>query len=133
MKKLEEFVNEKLKISKDAIINEITYESFMGEFQKLKNPDIYFGNYVNYFNGDYPKFQSWPGMNNAYRKLVGKKLKSIYTVMNIASRKELHVDLVRRVDGTTGIIIENTSDLYNFLGEEQVLKIYDIVKTLPHI
>ena len=132
MRKLEEFVNEKLKVSKDAVTDEITYETFMEELQKLKNPDIYFGNYVNDFNGDYPKFQSWSGMNNAYRKLVGKKLKSIYTVRNIAGRKELHVDLVRRVAGTTGVIIENTSDLYNFLGEDQVLKIYDIIKILPH-
>lgn len=133
MKTIEKFINEKLKISKDAIINEITYESFMEEFQKLQNPDIYFGNYYEVFNNDYPKFQEWPGMNYAYRKCVGKKLKSIYTVRNIAGRKELHVDFVRRINGTTGVIIETTTDLYNFLGEEQVLKIYDIIKTLPHI
>lgn len=133
MKPIEKFINEKLKISKDAIINEITYESFMEELQKLKNPDIYFGNFYDKFNGDYPKFQEWPGMNYAYRKCVGKKLKSIYTVRNIAGRKELHVDFVRRINGTTGVIIETTTDLYNFLGEEQVLKIYDIIKTLPHI
>ena len=129
MKTIEKFINEKLKISKDAIINEITYESFMEEFQKLQNPDIYFGNYYEVFNNDYPKFQEWPGMNNAYRKCVGKKLKSIYIVRNIAGRKELHVDFVRRVNGTTtGIIIETTKDLYNFLGEEQVLEIYNIIK-----
>ena len=128
MKTIEKFINEKLKISKDAIINEITYESFMEEFQKLKNPAINFADYIEVFNGDYPKFQSWDGMNNAYRKCVGKKLKNMYIVTNIAGRKELHADFTRMVNSTKGIIIETTKDLYNFLGEEQVFEIYNIIK-----
>lgn len=128
MRKLEEFVNEKLKVSKDTVIDEITYETFMEEFQKMKNPAINFSDYNENFNGDYPKFQSWDGMNNAYRKLVGKKLKNMYIVTNIAGRKELHADFTRRVNSTNGIIIETTKDLYNFLGEEQVLEIYNIIK-----
>ena len=128
MKTIEKFINEKLKISKDAIINEITYESFMEEFQKLKNPAINFADYIEVFNGDYPKFQSWDGMNNAYTCLVGKKLKNMYIVTNIAGRKELHADFTRIVKSTKGIIIETTKDLYNFLGEEQVFEIYNIIK-----
>jgi hypothetical protein len=128
MKKLEEFVNEKLKVSKDVVIDEITYETFMEEFQKMKNPAINFSDYNENFNGDYPKFQSWDGMNNAYRKCVGKKLKNMYIVTNIAGRKELHADFTRIVNSTKGIIIETTKDLYNFLGEEQVFEIYNIIK-----
>ena len=128
MRKLEEFVNEKLKVSKDAVTDEITYETFMEEFQKLKNPAINFSDYNETFNGDYPKFQSWDGMNNAYRKCVGKKLKNMYIVTNIAGRKELHADFTRMVNSTKGIIIETTKDLYNFLGEEQVFEIYNIIK-----
>lgn len=127
MRKLEEFVNEKLKVSKDIVTDEITYETFMKEFQKLNNPDIHFGNHTDHFNGDYPKFQAWPGMNNAYRKCVGKKLKNIY-ILNTATKTELHVNFMRQVNGTYGIIIETTDDLYNFLGEEQVLEIYNIIK-----
>ena len=123
MKKLEEFVNEKLKIS----TNEITYEMFMEEFQRLNNPDIYFGNHFEMFDDDYPKFQSWYGMNKAYTKCVGKKIKRIY-IRNTAASKELHVDFLRQVNGTYGIIIETTDDLYNFLGKEQVLAIYNIIK-----
>ena len=52
-------------------------------------------------------------MNNAYAKCVGKKFKSIHIVTNIAGRKELHAEFTRRINGTTGIIIENTKDLYN--------------------
>lgn len=128
MRKLEEFVNEKLKVSKDTVIDEITYETFMEEFQKLKNPAINFADYIEVFNGDYPKFQAWDGMNNAYRKCVGKKFKSMHIVTNIAGRKELHAEFTRGIDGTTGIIIETTKDLYNFLGEEQVLEIHNIIK-----
>ena len=128
MKKLEEFVNEKLKVSKDVVTDEITYETFMEEFQKMKNPAINFSDYNENFNGDYPKFQSWDGMNNAYTCLVGKKLKNMYIVTNIAGRKELHADFTRIVKSTKGIIIETTKDLYNFLGEEQVFEIYNIIK-----
>ena len=128
MRKLEEFVNEKLKVSKNVVTDEITYETFMEEFQKLKNPAINFADYIEVFNGDYPKFQSWDGMNNAYRKCVGKKLKNMYIVTNIAGRKELHADFTRIVKSTKGIIIETTKDLYNFLGEEQVFEIYNIIK-----
>ena len=128
MRKLEEFVNEKLKVSKDMVTDEITYAMFMEEFQKLKNPAINFLDYNENFNGDYPKFQSWDGMNNAYRKCVGKKLKNMYIVTNIAGRKELHADFTRIVNSTKGIIIETTKDLYNFLGEEQVFEIYNIIK-----
>ena len=128
MRKLEEFVHEKLKVSKNVVTDEITYETFMEEFQKLKNPAINFADYIEVFNGDYPKFQSWDGMNNAYRKCVGKKLKNMYIVTNIAGRKELHTDFTRMVNSTKGIIIETTKDLYNFLGEEQVFEIYNIIK-----
>jgi hypothetical protein len=67
-------------------------------------------------------------MNNAYRKCVGKKLKNMYIVTNTAGRKELHADFTRIVNSTKGIIIETTKDLYNFLGEEQVFEIYNIIK-----
>ena len=127
MKTLENFINEKLRISKNTIADEITYEKFMEEFQKLNNPDIYFGNYFDTFDDDYPKFQSWDGMNNAYKKCVGKKFKNMY-ILNTIAKKELHADFVQRINGTKGIIIETTNGLYNFLGEEQVLKIYNIIK-----
>ncbi len=121
-------INEKLRISKNTVADELTYEKFMEEFQRMKNPSIHFEYYVDSFNGDYPKFQSWDGMNIAYRTCVGKKLKTMHIVTNIAGRKELHVEFTRRINGTTGIIIENTNDLYNFLGEEQVFEIYNIIK-----
>ena len=41
MKALENFINEKLRISKNTLADELTYEKFMEEFQKLKNPTIY--------------------------------------------------------------------------------------------
>lgn len=127
MKALENFINEKLRISKNTLADEITYEKFMEEFQKLNNPDIHFSNHTEMFDDDYPKFQSWYGMNKAYTKCVGKKFKNIY-IRNTIAGKELHVNFIRQINGTYGIIIENTDDLYNFLGEKQVLAIYNIIK-----
>ena len=34
------------------------------------------------------------------------------------------------VDGTTGIAITNTNELYNYLGAEQVYTLYDLIKEL---
>jgi hypothetical protein len=127
MKALENFINEKLRISKNTLADEITYEKFMEEFQKLNNPDIHFRNHTDHFNGDYPKFRTWPGMHEAYKKCVGKKFKNMY-ILNTIVGKELHVNFIRSVNGTIGIIIQNTDDLYNFLGEEQLLEIYNIIK-----
>lgn len=122
-------VMEKLKVSKNSY-EDITYEKFMEEFQNMKNPTIYFENHLDLIGGDYPTFKSYPGMNVAYNKCVGKKFKSMQLVTNIKGKIELHLNFKRIINGTTGIIIENNNDLYKFLGEEQVLALYNLIKDL---
>lgn len=122
-------IMEKLKVSKNSC-EDITYEKFVDEFQNMKNPTIYFENHLDLIGGDYPTFKSYPGMNVAYNKCVGKKFKSMYLVTNIKSQIELHFDFKRTINGTTGIIISNTNELYNILGDEQVLTLYTLIKDL---
>ena len=96
----------------------------------MKNPTIYFEPYLNLIGGDYPTFKSYPGMHFAYNKCVGKKFKSMYLVTNIKGEIELHFNFKRSINSTTGIIITNTDDLYKYLGDDQVLTLYNLIKEL---
>ena len=120
-------VTEKLKVSKNGY-KDITYETFIDEFQKMDNPDIHFDRYLDLIGGDYPTFKPYSGMSVDYNKFVGKKFKSMY--LGIKNGKiELHLNF-RYDNGTTGIIITNTDELYNYLGAEQVYTLYDLIKEI---
>ena len=121
-------VTEKLKVSKTPY-EDITYEKFIDEFQKMDNPDIHFGSYLDLIGGDYPTFKPYPGMSAVYSKYAGKKYKSMY--LGIKQGKiELHLNFRYATNGTTGFIISNTEELYNCLGTEQVYTLYDLIKEL---
>ena len=120
-------VTEKLKVSKNEY-EDITYETFIDEFQKMNNPDIHFGSYLDLIGGDYPTFKPYPGMSIDYNKFVGKKFKSMH--LGIKNGKiELHLNF-RFIDDTASFIITNTEELYNYLGAEQVYTLYDLIKEL---
>ena len=122
-------VTEKLKVSKTPY-EDITFEKFIDEFQKMNNPTIYFERYLDLIDNDYPSFKSYPGMSTEYNNLVGKKFKYMYLVRNTNGQIELQLGFKLSVDGTTGIAITNTDELYNYLGAEQVYTLYDLIKEL---
>ena len=122
-------VTEKLKVTKTPY-EDITFEKFIGEFQKMNNPTIYFERYLDLIDNDYPSFKSYPGMSTEYNNRVGKKFKYMYLVRNTNGQIELQLGFKRSVDGTTGIAITNTDELYNYLGAEQVYTLYDLIKEL---
>ena len=122
-------VTEKLKVTKTPY-EDITFEKFIGEFQKMNNPTIYFERYLDLIDNDYPSFKSYPGMSIEYNNCVGKKFKYMYLVRNTNGQIELQLGFKRSVDGTTGIAITNTDELYNYLGAEQVYTLYDLIKEL---
>ena len=122
-------VTEKLKVSKTPF-EDITFKKFIDEFQKMNNPTIYFERYLDLIDNDYPSFKSYPGMSVEYNNRVGKKFKYMYLVRNTNGQIELQLGFKRSVDGTTGIAITNTDELYNYLGAEQVYTLYDLIKEL---
>ena len=122
-------VTEKLKVTKTPY-EDITFEKFIDEFQKMNNPTIYFERYLDLIDNDYPSFKSYPGMSAEYNNCVGKKFKYMYLVRNTNGQIELQLGFKRSVDGTTGIAITNTDELYNYLGAEQVYTLYDLIKEL---
>ena len=54
-------VTEKLRVTKKSY-EDITFEKFIDEFQKMNNPTIYFDRHLELIGGDYPTFTSYPGM-----------------------------------------------------------------------
>ena len=122
-------VTEKLKVTKTPY-EDITFEKFIDEFQKMNNPTIYFERYLDLIDNDYPSFKSYPGMSAEYNNCVGKKFKYMYLVRNTNGQIELQLGFKRSVDGITGIAVTNTDELYNYLGAEQVYTLYDLIKEL---
>lgn len=129
MKNLKDLIVEKLKGShKSASNNDVTYEMFIDVFQDLRTHTIYFENHLGLMGGDYPTFTAYPGMSSEYDKCVGKKFKSMTLERNSKNQMELHLNFKRSVGSITDIVITNTDDLYNCLGDDQVLILYDLIK-----
>ena len=108
--------------------NTITYKKFINEFQNLSSHTIYFEDSLGLIGGDYPTFKSYPGMSADYDKCVGKKFKSMTLERNSKNQMELHLNFKRSVGSITDIVITNTDDLYNCLGDEQVSILYDLIE-----
>ena len=108
--------------------NTITYEKFIGKFQDLGTHTIYFEDRLELIGGDYPTFKSYPGMSADYDKCVGKEFKSMTLERNSKNQMELHLNFKRSVGSITDIVITNTDDLYNCLGDEQVSILYDLIE-----
>ena len=129
MKNLKDLILEKLKRSHEyASNNDVTYKKFIDIFQDLGNHTIYFEDRLEFIGGDYPTFKAYPGMSADYDKCVGKKFKSMTLERNSKNQIELHLNFKRSVGSITDIVITNTDDLYNYLGDEQVLMLYDLIE-----
>ena len=129
MKNLKDLILEKLKRSHEyASNNDVTYEKFIDVFQDLGNHTIYFENHLGLIGDDYPTFNGYPGMDAALNKCVGKKFKSMTLERNSKNQLELHLNFKRSIGNITNIVITNTDELYNYLGDDQVSILYDLIK-----
>ena len=108
--------------------NTITYEKFIGKLRDLGTHTIYLEDRLELIGGDYPTFKSYPGMSADYDKCVGKEFKSMTLERNSKNQMELHLNFKRSVGSITDIVITNTDDLYNCLGDEQVSILYDLIE-----
>ena len=67
-------------------------------------------------------------MSTDYNKCVGKEFKSMTLERDSKNQMELHLNFKRSVGNITDIVITNTDDLYNCLGDEQVSALYDLIE-----
>ena len=124
-------VTEKLRVTKKSY-EDITFEKFIDEFQKMNNPTIYFDRHLELIGGDYPTFRSYPGMSAMYNKCVGKKFKNMYLVRS-KGQIQVHLDFKRSIGNINNIIITNTDELSNYLGDDQVSILYNLIKDIVDV
>ena len=137
MKRFTEFINEKLKVSKNSIYD-ITLESLIKALNDYKDRKRYaYSVYISLkaIFKEYPVVLQYHG---AYKdqNIVGSRMKGIQLITyNNPSFRNIMKDgkdgiLIYFNDGIENSVkIENAEELYDIFGEEALNKIYDYIIT----
>ena len=139
MKRFTEFINEKLKVSKNYF-SDITLESLIKALNDYKDRKHYeYALYIdlNAIFKEYPVVLQYHGTYKD-QNIVGEKMKGIQLITyNITYNNPSFRGIMK--DGKDGIFIhfvsikgvslkiENTEELYDIFGDEAVNKIYDYI------
>ena len=132
MRRITEFINEKLKVSKTPIFD-ITLESLIKALKNYKDRKHY--EYAVYIDlkeifEEYPIVLQYYGQHTGIK---GKEIIAMQFIQYIRAYKNYLKDGKDGVflyfnDGTDDSVkIENTKELYDIFGEEAVNKIYDYI------
>ena len=132
MRRITEFINEKLKVSKTPIFD-ITLESLIKALKNYKDRKHY--EYAVYIDlkeifEEYPVVLQYHGH---YTDIKGKKIIAMQFIQYIRAYRNYMNDgkdgvFIYFNDGTDDSVkIENTKELYDIFGEEAVNKIYDYI------
>ena len=131
MRRITEFINEKLKVSKTPI-SDITLESLINALKDYKERKHIVTVYLDLKEilEEYPEVLQYHG-TYTNENIVGEKMRAIgYSTItkDIGNLVFLYFD--RRIGGSiSSIRILNTDDLYDIFGEEALNKIYDYIIT----
>ena len=135
MKRFTEFINEKLKVSKNYF-SDITLESLIKALNDYKDRKHYeYALYIdlNAIFEEYPVVLQYHGTYNN-QNIVGDKIKGIQLITyNNPSFRNFTKDgkdaIFMYFDKIKGVSlkIENTEELYDIFGEEVLTKIYDYI------
>ena len=135
MRRISEFINEKLKVSKNYF-SDITLESLLKALKDYKDRKHYeYALYIdlNAIFEEYPVVLQYHGTYKD-QNIVGDKIKGIQLITyNNPSFRGIMKDgkdgiFIYFNDGTgDSLKIENTKELYDIFGEEAVNKIYDYI------
>ena len=132
MRRISEFINEKLKVSKTPVFD-ITLESLIKALKNYKDRKHY--EYAVYIDlkeilKEYPVVLQYHGH---YTNIKGKEIIAIQFIQYIRAYRNYMKDgkdgvFIYFNDGTDDSVkIENTKELYDIFGEETVNKIYDYI------
>ena len=119
MKRISDFINEKLKVSKNS---DITLESLIKVLKDYTNRNNSRANYVSLWGifKEYPTVLQYHG-TNADKNIIGNE------IMGLRYNKDEVFIYFNQFVGDS-VEIENTKDLYDIFGEEVLNKIYDYLK-----
>ena len=119
MKRFTEFINEKLKVSKNSVI---TLESLIKVLKDYTNRNNSRANYVSLWGifKEYPTVLQYHG-TNADKNIIGNE------IMGLRYNKDEVFIYFNQFVGDS-VEIENTKELYDILGEEALNEIYNYLK-----
>ena len=117
MKRISEFINEKLKVSKNS---DITLESLLKVLKDYTNRNNSRANYVSLWGifKEYPTVLQYRG-TNADKNIIGNEIMGL----RYNNKDEVFIYFNQFVGDS--IEIENTEDLYDIFGEEVLNEIYN--------
>ena len=132
MKRISEFINEKLKVSKNYF-SDITLESLIKALKKYKDSKHYaYSVYIDLKEifEEYPVVLQYYGQHT---DIKGKEIIAMQFIQYIKAYRNYMKDgkdgvFIYFNDGTDDSVkIENTKELYDIFGEEAINKIYDYI------
>ena len=117
MKRISDFINEKLKVSKNSVI---TLESLLKVLKDYNNRNNSRANYVSLWGifKEYPTVLQYHG-TNADKNIIGNEIMGL----RYNNKDEVFIYFNQFVGDS--IEIENTEDLYDIFGEEVLNEIYN--------
>ena len=120
MKRISDFINEKLKVSKNS---DITLESLIKVLKDYTNRNNSRNNYISLWGifKEYPTVLQYYG-TNADKNIIGNEILGL----RYNNKDEVFIYFNQFVGDS--VEIENTKDLYDIFGEEVLNKIYDYLK-----
>lgn len=119
MKRISDFINEKLKVSKNS---DITLESLLNALKDYTNHNNSRNNYVSLWGifKEYPTVLQYNG-TNADKNIIGNE------IMGLRYNKDEVFIYFNQFVGDS-IKIETTEELYDIFGEEVLYEIYNYLK-----
>ena len=119
MKRISDFINEKLKVSKNS---DITLESLLKVLKDYTNRNNSRNNYISLWGifKEYPTVLQYYG-TNADKNIIGNEIMGL----RYNNKDEVFIYFNQFVGDS--IEIENTEELYDIFGEEALNKIYDYI------
>ena len=119
MKKITEFIIEKLKVSKNSVI---TLESLLKVLKAYNNRNNFKNNYISLW-GIFKEYPTVLQYNGTYtdKNIIGNEILGLRY-----NKDEVFIHFNQFVGDS--VKIENTKDLYDIFGEEVLNKIYDYLK-----
>ena len=120
MKRISDFINEKLKVSKNSVI---TLESLLKVLKDYNNRNNSRANYVSLW-GIFKEYPTVLQYNGTYtdKNIIGNEILGL----RYNNKDEVFIYFNQFVGDS--VEIENTKDLYDIFGEEVLNKIYDYLK-----
>ena len=123
MKRFTEFINEKLKVSKNSVITLESLLKVLKDYNNRNNRNNFKGNYISLWGifKEYPTVLQYHGTYTD-RNIIGNEILGL----RYNNKDEVFIHFNQFVGDS--VEIENTKDLYDIFGEEVLNEIYNYLK-----